>query len=114
FTTPTASDNCPGATVACVPSSGSTFAPGTTTVPCTATDASTNTGTCSFSVSVLQHDTVGIYLGAANAWFLRNTNTPGNADVTFTYGGTPTLVAIKGDWDGDGDDTPGLYNPATG
>ena len=52
YTTPTASDNCPGATVACVPASGSTFAIGTTTVTCTATDAASNTGTCSFTVTV--------------------------------------------------------------
>jgi len=51
FTT-TASDNCPGVTVACTPPSGSCFARGTTTVTCTATDASSNTATCSFSVTV--------------------------------------------------------------
>ncbi|MEK7833335.1 MAG: HYR domain-containing protein, partial [Acidobacteriota bacterium] len=47
-----ASDNCPGATVACVPNTGSTFAVGTTTVTCTATDASNNTATCTFTVTV--------------------------------------------------------------
>ncbi len=52
YTTPTASDNCPGATVVCAPASGSTFAIGTTTVTCTATDASANTGTCTFTVTV--------------------------------------------------------------
>ncbi len=52
FVTPTPSDNCPGATVACVPATGSTFPVGTTTVTCTATDAATNTATCSFTVTV--------------------------------------------------------------
>lgn len=47
---PTASDNCPGVTVACVPPSGSPFPVGTTTVTCTATDASGNTATCSFTL----------------------------------------------------------------
>jgi hypothetical protein len=50
--TPTASDNCPGVTVACVPPSGSCFPAGTTTVTCTATDASGNTAACSFTVKV--------------------------------------------------------------
>jgi hypothetical protein len=49
---PTASDNCPGVTVACVPPSGTVFPTGTTTVTCTATDASGNTATCSFTVNV--------------------------------------------------------------
>ena len=48
---PTASDNCPGVTTACVPPSGSSFPIGVTTVTCTATDASGNTATCSFTVS---------------------------------------------------------------
>jgi hypothetical protein len=52
FTTPTASDNCPGVTVACSPPSGTCFAVGTTTVTCTATDTSSNTASCSFTVSV--------------------------------------------------------------
>jgi hypothetical protein len=49
---PTASDNCPGVTTACVPASGSFFNKGTTTVTCTATDASGNTAQCSFTVTV--------------------------------------------------------------
>jgi HYR domain/PKD domain len=53
YTTPTASDNCPGATVACVPLSGSTFPKGTTTVTCTATDSSSNTSSCNFTVTVV-------------------------------------------------------------
>jgi len=52
YTTPTASDNCPGATVVCSPASGSSFPKGVTTVTCTATDASNNTSSCSFSVTV--------------------------------------------------------------
>jgi uncharacterized repeat protein (TIGR01451 family) len=52
YTTPTPGDNCPGATVTCAPASGSCFPVGTTTVTCTATDASNNTATCSFTVTV--------------------------------------------------------------
>ncbi|MFY9555523.1 MAG: HYR domain-containing protein, partial [Blastocatellia bacterium] len=51
FPPPTASDNCPGVVTVCNPPSGSTFPVGTTTVTCTATDASGNTATCSFTVS---------------------------------------------------------------
>jgi len=47
-----ASDNCPGVTTICTPPSGSTFPKGTTPVSCTATDASGNTATCSFNVTV--------------------------------------------------------------
>ena len=36
----------------CTPPSGSCFPPGVTTVTCTATDASANTATCSFTVTV--------------------------------------------------------------
>ncbi|HXF49458.1 MAG TPA: HYR domain-containing protein [Verrucomicrobiae bacterium] len=52
YTTPSASDNCPGATVVCVPPSGSAFPVGTTTVRCTATDKSLNTTACSFTITV--------------------------------------------------------------
>jgi hypothetical protein len=52
YPAPTASDNCPGVTVACVPPSGSTLPPGATTVTCTATDASGNTASCSFRIDV--------------------------------------------------------------
>ncbi len=60
-------------------------------------------------------DTPGVYVASSGAWFLRNSSTPGGADVTFTFGGGGAgLVPIAGDWDGDGDDTPGLYATATG
>jgi len=62
FTT-TASDNCPGVVVVCNPPSGSCFPVGVTTVTCTATDASGNTATCTFTISVfngvLQDDSEG-------------------------------------------------------
>lgn len=48
-----ATDNTGAATVTCVPPSGSTFQVGTTTVNCTATDASNNSGSGSFTVTVL-------------------------------------------------------------
>ena len=47
-----AGDNCPGVSVSCTPAEGSTFAVGTNTVTCTATDGSGQTASCSFRVIV--------------------------------------------------------------
>ena len=52
YATPVPSDNCPSPTVLCAPLAGTCFAVGTTTVTCTATDMSGNTGSCSFTVTV--------------------------------------------------------------
>lgn len=49
---PTAADNCSGVNSSCAPPSGSVFAPGTTTVTCTATDTSANNASCTFTVTV--------------------------------------------------------------
>jgi hypothetical protein len=53
YSNATASDNCAGVgTPACAPPSGSTFAKGTTTVSCSVSDASGNSASCSFTVTV--------------------------------------------------------------
>jgi uncharacterized repeat protein (TIGR01451 family) len=53
YSNATATDNCPGVgTPVCTPSSGTTFAKGTTTVNCTVSDASGNPASCSFTVTV--------------------------------------------------------------
>jgi peptidoglycan/xylan/chitin deacetylase (PgdA/CDA1 family) len=49
--------------------------------------------------------TPGIVRG--NTWYLRNSNTPGPADMVFAYG-LPTDRVITGDWDGNGSFTPGI------
>src|SRR5205807_98165 len=60
-------------------------------------------------------DTIGLYDPSSSKFFLRNSNTPGFADLTFAYGaGGAGLVPITGDWDGDGVYTVGLFDPATG
>ena len=60
-------------------------------------------------------DTPGLYAPAPGAFFLRDANAPGAADLTFSYGpGGAGWTALTGDWDGDGDDSVGLYDPATG
>jgi uncharacterized repeat protein (TIGR01451 family) len=49
----TATDNCSGVgTPICTPTSGSTFPKGTTTVTCTVSDASSNSASCAFTVTV--------------------------------------------------------------
>ena len=50
---PVVTDNCPRVSVACAPPSGSTFAIGTTTATCTATDAASNTASETFHVTVV-------------------------------------------------------------
>ena len=45
-------DNCPNVQVMCTPTSGSSFPLGTTTVTCTATDASGNNASCAFTETV--------------------------------------------------------------
>jgi hypothetical protein len=77
FPPPVATDNCPGVTVACVPPSGTPFPVGTTTVTCTATDASGNTATCSFAVT------------AFNVC-LQDDNNPGNRLLIQVVANSPT------------------------
>lgn len=52
YPAPVVTDNCPGVTYACSPSSGSVFPAGVTKVTCTATDHGGNTAVCSFNVTV--------------------------------------------------------------
>jgi hypothetical protein len=60
-------------------------------------------------------DTIGLYNPATGAFFLRNSNSTGIADLAFAYGpGGAGLKSLVGDWNGDGADTVGLYNPAGG
>lgn len=58
-------------------------------------------------------DSIGGFIPSSSAWFLKNTNSAGNADVIFTYGASQTFVPLVDDWNGDGVDSPGLYDPAT-
>ncbi len=48
-------------------------------------------------------------------WFLRDSNGAGVADHLFSYGpGGLGWIPLAGDWDADGVDTVGLYDPVTG
>lgn len=88
----TASDNCAGVTVAFSPASGSTFNLGTTQVTATATDASGNTATCTFNVTVNQSQVIQLSSptysvnesgGAATLIITRSGNTSGTATVNY-------------------------------
>jgi hypothetical protein len=82
FTAPMATDNCPGTpTVACIPSAGSQFPVGTTSVTCTATDAANNTAMCTFGVSVF-------------SFCLQDDSSPGN--VVFVNAFTGDYVFCSG------------------
>ncbi len=62
-------------------------------------------------------DTVGLYDPSSAGFHLKNTNaTGGGADLVFCYGpgGNRGWTPLVGDWDGDGDDSPGLYDPSVG
>lgn len=57
WSTPSATDNSGSTgTVVCSPSSGSSFAFGSTTVQCNSTDASNNVGSCTFTVQILDKE----------------------------------------------------------
>jgi glucose/arabinose dehydrogenase len=58
---------------------------------------------------------IGLYTGKNATFALRNSNSPGAADVFFSFGPANTgRLPLVGDWNGDGTDTPGLYDGATG
>ncbi|MEP7289541.1 MAG: hypothetical protein ABI947_27650 [Chloroflexota bacterium] len=60
-----------------------------------------------------QNDTIGVYRPSAKAFYLRNSNTTGPADIITGFGAS-TDLPVAGDWNGDGIDTVGVYRPSTG
>jgi uncharacterized repeat protein (TIGR01451 family) len=61
---------------------------------------------------VTTSETIGVYDPASRTFYLRNSNTPGNADIQVQYG-PASAVPVVGDWNGDGVDTIGVYEPST-
>ncbi len=55
--------------------------------------------------------TPGMYRPSDGKVYLRNSNTPGLADIEYFFG-DPDDVPLVGDWDGDGDDTVSLFRPS--
>src|SRR5262249_52760236 len=57
------------------------------------------------------HSTVGVFDPSSATWYLRTHNSAGPLDIApFQYGGVGWL-AVTGDWNGDGRDTPGVVDP---
>jgi hypothetical protein len=55
-------------------------------------------------------DSVGVVDPATGAWYL----TADGADTTSFFYGNPGDFPVMGDWDCDGDDTPGMYRQSDG
>jgi hypothetical protein len=57
--------------------------------------------------------TVGVFDPATATWYLRDSDSPGAADVTpFRYG-APGWLPVVGDWNGNGTFTVGVFDPST-
>ena len=65
-----------------------------------------NTGTW-WSFTLANIDAVGILNNGV--FYLRNSNTSGNVDLTFSFGPASGAIPLVGDWDGNGSTTPGVY-----
>jgi hypothetical protein len=91
--TVTSSGGSAGATVICSPPSGSSFPAGTTTVICTATGASGDTASCSFTVTVVTTFDVCLQ-DESNGSVLRINS--GTGDYQFNSCGTDVVVVGKG------------------
>jgi hypothetical protein len=58
-------------------------------------------------------DTIGLVDPATDFWYLRNSLSTGDADITFGYGDPGAVwTPLVGDWNGDGKDTIGFFDPA--
>ena len=89
--TPSASDTVDGSVIpSCAPSSGSTFALGTTPVSCSATDAAGNTSSGSFTVTV--HDTTAPSIAGTPTNVVQEATSASGAVVTYTAPGATDIV----------------------
>ncbi|MDQ1639500.1 MAG: hypothetical protein QOF62_2839 [Pyrinomonadaceae bacterium] len=86
----TASDNCPGTTIAYSNASGSVFPVGPTTVTVTATDASGNSSSCQFTVTVLYNFT-GFFSPIDNPPIINSMKAGQAAPVKFSLSGNKGL-----------------------
>jgi hypothetical protein len=97
----TVTDNCPGATISCIPSSGSTFPVGTTLVTCTATDTAGNTDVCTFDVTVVDNENPTIVC-------------PSNISVNADAGVCTAYVTVPSPTTGDNCGVASVINDYTG
>lgn len=58
-------------------------------------------------------DSVGVFNSTSDTFFLRNTNTAGNADVKVSFGPADS-VPVPADGDGNASDTVAVYSPSLG
>ncbi len=58
-------------------------------------------------------DTIGIYDPTNAVFHIKDTNTPGSADIIKPYGNS-NWIPLSGDWNNDSYFTPGAYDPETG
>lgn len=63
------------------------------------------------AAALAQEGSIGIVDTASGEWYLRD---PSNGATTRFFYGNPGDVPMVGDWDGDGDETPGLYRQSDG
>jgi hypothetical protein len=95
FAASTAADNCSGVVVSNSPPSGSAFPVGTTTVTGTATDASGNQTSCSFSVTVVRGNAAPVAIDS-------NLSTPEDTALPITLTGSDlegsplTFILVSG------------------
>jgi matrixin len=59
-------------------------------------------------------DTIGMYRRSNATFYLRNTNSSGNADIVIPSYAIEGDQPVVGDWNGDGVDTIGIYRPSYG
>jgi hypothetical protein len=91
YTTPTASDLVDGTdAVACLPTSGSTFALGVTTVTCTATDKAGNSSNSSFTITVQDTSAPSVSISAPS-----NGATVGGSSVALAATASDSIVAVS-------------------
>ena len=77
--------------------------------------AASESASCLLATPNVSRDTVGIFVPASNAFFLRNVHASGPSDFLLSYGPPGAgWTPLMGDWNNDGVDTPGLYVPSTG
>ena len=88
--TVTAADNCPGVTLNVSPASGSVFNVGTTTVTAVATDASGNTETVTFTVTVL-YNFNGFFSPVSNLPTFNSVNAGRAVPIKFSLSGNKGL-----------------------
>ncbi|HJS17497.1 MAG TPA: hypothetical protein VJ785_02025 [Anaerolineales bacterium] len=85
-----------------------TFSPANLSYSSVAESQTGQNYTPTFNPAPVCANTVGVFRPTNGLLYLRNSNTSGFADIAINYG-IPGDKPVVGDWDGDGDDTIGVY-----